>query len=91
MKCTSQFVKWHGVVPGALDEYLQMDATTTHERLVFFCSEIFKSFLIVDDLDRESRKSPTAELFDIDSGRISIRHCEVLKSITLNVLARSQG
>nr|GEW52755.1 hypothetical protein [Tanacetum cinerariifolium] len=24
----------------------------------------------------ESRKSPTAELFDVDSGRISIRHCE---------------
>ncbi|GKC97473.1 hypothetical protein Tco_1167748 [Tanacetum coccineum] len=24
----------------------------------------------------ESRKSPTAELFDDDSGRISIHHCE---------------
>ncbi|GJW65562.1 hypothetical protein Tco_0117446 [Tanacetum coccineum] len=24
----------------------------------------------------ESRKSPTAELFDVDTGRISIRHCE---------------
>nr|GFA73068.1 hypothetical protein [Tanacetum cinerariifolium] len=24
----------------------------------------------------ESRKSPTAELIDVDSGRISIRHCE---------------
>nr|GFB17315.1 hypothetical protein [Tanacetum cinerariifolium]GFB25673.1 hypothetical protein [Tanacetum cinerariifolium] len=24
----------------------------------------------------ESRKSPTTELFDVDSGRISIRHCE---------------
>ncbi|GKF24121.1 hypothetical protein Tco_0076443, partial [Tanacetum coccineum] len=24
----------------------------------------------------ESRKSPTTELFDIDSGRISIHHCE---------------
>ncbi|GJW14594.1 putative ribonuclease H-like domain-containing protein [Tanacetum coccineum] len=24
----------------------------------------------------ESRKSPTAELFEVDSGRISIRHCE---------------
>ncbi|GJR29478.1 hypothetical protein Tco_1105710 [Tanacetum coccineum] len=24
----------------------------------------------------ESRKSPTAELFDVDSGRISIHHCE---------------
>ncbi|GKD04264.1 hypothetical protein Tco_1179238, partial [Tanacetum coccineum] len=24
----------------------------------------------------ESRKSPTVELFDVDSGRISIHHCE---------------
>ncbi|GJU67745.1 hypothetical protein Tco_1254004 [Tanacetum coccineum] len=39
----------------------------------------------------ESRKSPTAELFEVDSGRISIRHCGMLKSITLNVLAESQG
>ncbi|GKD10190.1 hypothetical protein Tco_1189875, partial [Tanacetum coccineum] len=38
-----------------------------------------------------SRKSPTAELFKVDSGRISIRHCRMLKSITLNVLAESQG
>ncbi|GJR84808.1 ribonuclease H-like domain-containing protein [Tanacetum coccineum] len=35
----------------------------------------------------ESRKSPTAELFDVDSGRIFIHHCEILKIITLNVLA----
>ncbi|GJS45074.1 hypothetical protein Tco_0595195 [Tanacetum coccineum] len=39
----------------------------------------------------ESRKSPTAVLFKDNTGRISIRHCEILKSITLNVLARSQG
>ncbi|GJR14570.1 hypothetical protein Tco_0797222 [Tanacetum coccineum] len=39
----------------------------------------------------ESRKSPTAELFEVDSGRISIRHCGMLKNITLNVLAESQG
>ncbi|GJU20275.1 hypothetical protein Tco_1153617 [Tanacetum coccineum] len=39
----------------------------------------------------ESHKSPTAELFDVDSGRISIRHYEILKSITLNVLAKSKG
>ncbi|GKC59564.1 hypothetical protein Tco_1087162 [Tanacetum coccineum] len=39
----------------------------------------------------ESRKSPTTELFEVDSGRISIRHCGMLKSITLNVLAESQG
>ncbi|GJU46410.1 hypothetical protein Tco_1203676 [Tanacetum coccineum] len=39
----------------------------------------------------ESCKLPIAELFDIDSGRISICHCEILKSVTLNVLARSQG
>ncbi|GJS12189.1 hypothetical protein Tco_0368985 [Tanacetum coccineum] len=39
----------------------------------------------------ESRKSPTVVLFDDDIGRISIRHCEILKSITLNVLSRSQG
>ncbi|GKA51487.1 hypothetical protein Tco_0744683 [Tanacetum coccineum] len=37
----------------------------------------------------ESRKSPTVVLFDVDSGRISIRHSEILKNITLNVLARS--
>ncbi|GKD55464.1 hypothetical protein Tco_1288851 [Tanacetum coccineum] len=35
--------------------------------------------------------SPTAVLFDVDTRRISIRHCEILKSITLNVLARLQG
>ncbi|GJZ12997.1 hypothetical protein Tco_0548227 [Tanacetum coccineum] len=39
----------------------------------------------------ESRKSPTAELFEVDSGRIFIRHCGMLKSITLNVLEKSQG
>nr|GEW93731.1 hypothetical protein [Tanacetum cinerariifolium] len=39
----------------------------------------------------ESRKSPTAELFDVDSERISIHHCEYLKSITLNVLATITG
>ncbi|GKC22290.1 desumoylating isopeptidase 1 [Tanacetum coccineum] len=38
-----------------------------------------------------SHKSPTAVLFDVDTGRISIHHCEVLKSITQKVLARSQG
>ncbi|GJX58529.1 hypothetical protein Tco_0289919 [Tanacetum coccineum] len=37
-----------------------------------------------------SRKSPTAVLFDIDTGRIFIPS-EILKSITLNVLARSRG
>ncbi|GJW94435.1 MADS-box protein SOC1-like protein [Tanacetum coccineum] len=39
----------------------------------------------------ESRKSPIAELFEVDSRRISIRHYGMLKSITLNVLAESQG
>ncbi|GJW50627.1 hypothetical protein Tco_0091978 [Tanacetum coccineum] len=33
--------------------------------------------------------SPTAVMFDVDTGRISICHCKILKSITLNVLARS--
>ncbi|GJU97026.1 retrotransposon protein, putative, ty1-copia subclass [Tanacetum coccineum] len=32
----------------------------------------------------ESRKSPTVVVFDVDTGRISIRHYEILKSITLN-------
>ncbi|GKB75483.1 hypothetical protein Tco_0942378, partial [Tanacetum coccineum] len=32
---------------------------------------------------------PTTVLLDVDIGRISILHCEILKSITLNVLARS--
>ncbi|GJR51369.1 hypothetical protein Tco_1401890 [Tanacetum coccineum] len=40
-------------------------------------------------IHKESHKSPTAVLFDVDTGRISIRHCKILKSITLNVLARS--
>ncbi|GJR72367.1 hypothetical protein Tco_0084732 [Tanacetum coccineum] len=39
----------------------------------------------------ESRKSPTTVLFDVDTERISIRHCEMLKSITLNVLSRWGG
>ncbi|GKC00886.1 hypothetical protein Tco_0987022 [Tanacetum coccineum] len=39
----------------------------------------------------ESRKSPTAELFEVDSRRIFIRHCGMLKSIPLNVLGESQG
>ncbi|GJS15103.1 hypothetical protein Tco_0409575 [Tanacetum coccineum] len=38
---------------------------------------------------KESHKSPTTVLFYVDTGRISIRHYEILKSITLNVLARS--
>ncbi|GJX73407.1 putative reverse transcriptase domain-containing protein [Tanacetum coccineum] len=41
--------------------------------------------------DKRLCKSPTAILFDVDIGRISIRHSEMLKSTTLNVLARSQG
>ncbi|GJT83334.1 putative reverse transcriptase domain-containing protein [Tanacetum coccineum] len=32
---------------------------------------------------------PTAMPFDVDTKRISIRHCEILNSITLNVLSRS--
>ncbi|GKB33796.1 hypothetical protein Tco_0873197 [Tanacetum coccineum] len=32
------------------------------------------------------RMSPTAVLFDVDTGRISIRQCEMLKNITMNVL-----
>ncbi|GJR62733.1 hypothetical protein Tco_1504895 [Tanacetum coccineum] len=32
--------------------------------------------------------SPTTMLFDVDTGRIYIRHCEILKSINLNILAR---
>ncbi|GKF63310.1 hypothetical protein Tco_0186758, partial [Tanacetum coccineum] len=39
----------------------------------------------------ESHKSPTAELFEVDSGRIFIRHYGMLKSITLNVLAELHG
>ncbi|GJW43775.1 hypothetical protein Tco_0072574 [Tanacetum coccineum] len=38
-----------------------------------------------------SHKSPTTVLFDVDTGKISVRHCDMLKSTTLNVLARSQG
>ncbi|GKB32241.1 hypothetical protein Tco_0871642, partial [Tanacetum coccineum] len=34
-----------------------------------------------------SPMSPTAVLFDVDTERISIHHCEIQKSITLNVLA----
>ncbi|GKA07042.1 hypothetical protein Tco_0686266 [Tanacetum coccineum] len=42
-------------------------------------------------LHHEFRKSPTAELFDVESRRIFIRHYGMLKSISLNVLAKSQG
>ncbi|GJU51491.1 hypothetical protein Tco_1221046 [Tanacetum coccineum] len=56
-----------------------------------FSFEIFKSVLVVDELNRESRKLPTVELFDIESGRISNLYCETLNSITLNVLTRLQG
>ncbi|GKG56707.1 hypothetical protein Tco_0580031, partial [Tanacetum coccineum] len=38
----------------------------------------------------ESRKSPTAELFDVDSGRISIVTVNT-KKYHSDVLARSQG
>ncbi|GJT14495.1 hypothetical protein Tco_0861537, partial [Tanacetum coccineum] len=60
--------------------------------LVLF-TRMFQSKQHVDTslIHIESRKSPTAELFEVDSGRISIRHCGMLKSITLNVLAESQG
>ncbi|GKC15203.1 hypothetical protein Tco_1011985 [Tanacetum coccineum] len=34
-------------------------------------------------------KSPTAELSEVDSGRISIRHCRMLKSITMNVSGKN--
>nr|GEW95313.1 putative reverse transcriptase domain, ribonuclease H-like domain, aspartic peptidase domain protein [Tanacetum cinerariifolium] len=36
-------------------------------------------------------RSLTALLFDIDTSKIVIRHYEILKSITLDVLAKSQG
>nr|GFA94172.1 hypothetical protein [Tanacetum cinerariifolium] len=39
----------------------------------------------------ESCKLPTTELFDVDSGRISIRYCEYLRCITMNVLAIITG
>ncbi|GJX61987.1 hypothetical protein Tco_0294887 [Tanacetum coccineum] len=50
-----------------------------------------KSIYPVDTslIRKESRKSPTTVLFDVDTGRISIRHCKILKSTTINVLARS--
>ncbi|GJW91536.1 putative ribonuclease H-like domain-containing protein [Tanacetum coccineum] len=38
-----------------------------------------------------SHKSPTPMLFDVDTGRISICHCEMLRSTTMTVLARSRG
>ncbi|GJW85197.1 hypothetical protein Tco_0158342 [Tanacetum coccineum] len=49
-----------------------------------------KSVVVTSLIHIESRKSPTAVLFDDDTGRISIRHCCILKSITLNVMAISQ-
>ncbi|GJS09468.1 40S ribosomal protein S10-1 [Tanacetum coccineum] len=36
----------------------------------------------------KSESSPTTMLFDVDIGRISNHHREILKSVTLNVLAR---
>ncbi|GJZ56682.1 hypothetical protein Tco_0612176 [Tanacetum coccineum] len=55
-----------------------------------FCKQLFKPSLCKVAILSRSRKSPTAVLFDVDIGRISIRQCEMLKSTTLNVLGRSQ-
>ncbi|GKB90188.1 hypothetical protein Tco_0962460 [Tanacetum coccineum] len=52
--------------------------------MVSSCTSLFS-------LPERSHKSPTAVLFDVDTGRISIRQCEMLKSTTQNVLARAHG
>ncbi|GJU55553.1 ALP1-like protein [Tanacetum coccineum] len=45
MKCTSAIRQMaYGVVPRALDEYLQMGATTTRDCLVFFCKAIMELY-----------------------------------------------
>ncbi|GKD34414.1 hypothetical protein Tco_1249923 [Tanacetum coccineum] len=49
---------------------------------------------VIDHLATHTPPSPHVAYFhpkvlsDVDTGRISIRHCKILKSITLNVLAR---
>ncbi|GJV55067.1 ribonuclease H-like domain-containing protein [Tanacetum coccineum] len=66
------------------------------------CLTISLDNLCLDDLDTfkedveyqssgRSHKSPTVVLFDVDTGRISIRHCEMLKSTTLNVLNKDEN
>ncbi|GKB60396.1 putative ribonuclease H-like domain-containing protein [Tanacetum coccineum] len=63
------------------------------------CIRIYQALLVLitERLKRtthlihiESRKSPTAVLFDVDTGRISIRHVNTKESHS-DVLARSQG
>ncbi|GJW88999.1 hypothetical protein Tco_0164339 [Tanacetum coccineum] len=89
--------KTHRTYLFSLPECLKADSTVRVNQIVtVFLIE--SSIHLLDQnrylVDRilihiESRKSPTVVLFDVDTGRISIRHCEILKSITLNVLARS--
>nr|GEY39383.1 hypothetical protein [Tanacetum cinerariifolium] len=95
VKCTFAIRQMaYDTVPDALDEYLQMGATT-----VRFPAQSVRSFNVIaldssyllvlitgtsqsrQHVDTslihiESRKTPTAELFDVDSGRISIHHYE---------------
>ncbi|GJV73017.1 ALP1-like protein [Tanacetum coccineum] len=45
MKCTSAIHQMaYGAVPDALDEYLQMDATTTRKSLQMFCKAIMELY-----------------------------------------------
>nr|GFA79818.1 hypothetical protein [Tanacetum cinerariifolium] len=61
------------------------DNTVTSESDSYYLSDLSRQFDILDRnrypvdtslIHIESRKPPTIDLFDIDSGRISIHHCE---------------
>ncbi|GKB63344.1 hypothetical protein Tco_0919530 [Tanacetum coccineum] len=70
--------------PFSLPEHLKADNTIGVNQIVTIF--LIESSIHILDQNRypvdtslihlESRKSPTAELFDDDSGRISIHHCE---------------
>ncbi|GJY96778.1 hypothetical protein Tco_0513688 [Tanacetum coccineum] len=62
----------------------------------YYVNEIYSLFAHDEHVSRsylwipvQVRITTNIVLFDVDSGRIYIRHCKVLKSATLNVLARS--
>ncbi|GKF68349.1 hypothetical protein Tco_0198028, partial [Tanacetum coccineum] len=53
-----------------------VDSKNLIDRVSSSKRRIFKQHVDTSLIHIESRKSPTAMLFDDDTGRISIRHCE---------------
>ncbi|GJY13855.1 hypothetical protein Tco_0383164 [Tanacetum coccineum] len=91
----AQDLRSHNMKEQAYNKDKDQDSRTQRQSNLHKSTELrFKdlpSWEIVSLKILRSRKSPTAMLFDVDTGRISIRHCEMLKRTTLNVLARSRG